>query len=230
MLSRVDTCWPAGDNGSMRTYFVLAPRLGAVKIGVTRSMASKRISDLQVGSGTPLVLVGEFTGNREAEFHKRFDAYKIHGEWFRISDGMIDLFKEDQNVAEMLRAARAFRAECDSLKSLKDLKRTISTVKKGAKERYESHRRDVIENRMVPAAERNIEREDNRQTVEDLVLWYVKRGYEPYDSVRMALEDKPFASRRKFKELVGLAGGRKRRGKAEERKLQFLEDSWNRKR
>lgn len=63
-------------------YFV-AGEIGAVKIGSARD-AEKRLRDLQCGSPIPLRILATVSGGLkvEAEYHRRFAAHRLHGEWF----------------------------------------------------------------------------------------------------------------------------------------------------
>lgn len=64
-------------------YFVLAQDTGRVKIGYAED-SEKRVIDLQVGSPELLVLVHEEKGGfkEEKEWHERFGAFRLQGEWF----------------------------------------------------------------------------------------------------------------------------------------------------
>lgn len=74
--------WPAFcDTGAV--YFIRDRVNDAIKVGHSRD-PSKRLSDLQVGSSTPLELIGVIAAAREIEriVHRQFYEGRIHGEWF----------------------------------------------------------------------------------------------------------------------------------------------------
>jgi hypothetical protein len=75
-------------------YFIVADSIGMVKIGTTRRLAV-RFSDLQVACPVPLRLAYHRPGDRriERQYHKKFDAYWSHGEWFHF-DGELRDFLE----------------------------------------------------------------------------------------------------------------------------------------
>lgn len=64
-------------------YFVFAPRMGLIKIGVASSVL-KRIKALQCATGEYLCLLGTLPGGHdvEAEIHRRFAESRVRGEWF----------------------------------------------------------------------------------------------------------------------------------------------------
>lgn len=75
----------SGGPGSEWVYIVEAG--GLFKIGVAQDV-TRRLRSLQTGSSVPLRLVGTVTGGyaREAELHKRFRPFRLHGEWFDLGD------------------------------------------------------------------------------------------------------------------------------------------------
>lgn len=64
-------------------YLVGSPLVTPVKIGTSRNPA-QRLSDLQIGSPVPLLLLWRTPGTRELErmLHDYFVHYRTHGEWF----------------------------------------------------------------------------------------------------------------------------------------------------
>lgn len=83
------TIWPAkvtepriGRYDGLRVYFIQAAT-GQIKIGIAANPAA-RLRDLQVGSPVALSLLCECEGGRpqEREYHRRFAAHRLHGEWF----------------------------------------------------------------------------------------------------------------------------------------------------
>lgn len=84
-------------NRRRAVYFIGAPLLGMVKIGVAKN-PYKRIDELQTGSPEILHMVGMYPleGREcEKEFHERFAEYRAHGEWFR-DEGELRRFLEKE--------------------------------------------------------------------------------------------------------------------------------------
>ena len=78
----------AGKTGCV--YFVQAEIGGPIKIGFTQGKPEVRLKALQTGSPFKLVLlkvIPKVTREQEWELHRRFSAYRLHGEWFR-EDGL----------------------------------------------------------------------------------------------------------------------------------------------
>lgn len=87
-----------------QVYFIEAVELGLVKIGCAND-ARSRLRDLQIGSPAPLTLKGVYhtddAQRLEASYHQRYDALRVHGEWFKIDDDLRELiddaFGPDEN-------------------------------------------------------------------------------------------------------------------------------------
>lgn len=95
-------------------YFVLAPEVGRVKIGVTNAHA-KRLAALQTSSPVQLEMLGWVEGDpqREKTYHKRFAEWRVRGEWFEyapeVAQGiaaLLTLEKERQEVEVSIAEAR----------------------------------------------------------------------------------------------------------------------------
>lgn len=73
-------------------YFILAANSGLIKIGSAVDPAS-RLRVLQTGSPEPLRLIRTIPGGAELErqLHRDFAADRVHGEWFRPSEVLLDL-------------------------------------------------------------------------------------------------------------------------------------------
>lgn len=73
-------------------YFARAGEDGPVKIGHAKDVRS-RLSSMQTGCPIPLTLLGVLPGGREreAEFHARFAALRVRGEWFRAEGALAEL-------------------------------------------------------------------------------------------------------------------------------------------
>jgi hypothetical protein len=65
-------------------YFIRAVNSGTIKIGVSND-PRRRLESMQTGSPEPLELLGVLPGgvDEERRLHRRFSAFRIHGEWFR---------------------------------------------------------------------------------------------------------------------------------------------------
>lgn len=89
-----------GDELVEYVYFVLSPTLEAVKIGRTTGIRG-RFYALQTASADKLQLLGLFPWFHEAEryFHNRFQAYRMHGEWFSV-EGRLKLFIDGEFTVE----------------------------------------------------------------------------------------------------------------------------------
>ena len=80
--------WPK----SQVVYFVGADDpFAPVKIGYASNLRN-RFNGLRYLSPQPLVILGYTEGSRddEAQYHKRFAHIRLHGEWFRRSDDLVD--------------------------------------------------------------------------------------------------------------------------------------------
>lgn len=66
---------------------------GRLKIGLARE-PEKRLRGLQAGSPVPLTLLAKIPGSLalEAQLHKRFEKYRLHGEWFADCSRIRDYF------------------------------------------------------------------------------------------------------------------------------------------
>lgn len=82
-------------------YFVLAPEVNRVKIGMSSSVGT-RLRSLQVSSPVILKCMGmiEFPSEYEARkqeksYHERFYSQHFNGEWFNCSENLIQQIKAD---------------------------------------------------------------------------------------------------------------------------------------
>lgn len=75
----------------MTVYFIQAIAGGPIKIGYARDV-EKRLRDLQCGSPFVLrVICTEEGGQKyEAQLHRRFAKWRLHGEWFRLEGELKD--------------------------------------------------------------------------------------------------------------------------------------------
>lgn len=77
---------------STHIYFILGIGTDKVKIGKTRDLKS-RLSGMQTGSPVKLVLVSYYMAmdSEERFLHDALKKYKANGEWFYLSDEIIDI-------------------------------------------------------------------------------------------------------------------------------------------
>jgi hypothetical protein len=79
-------------------YFVQAVPDGPIKIGSSREIA-ERMATLRTCSPLPLELLATqecrgYRGRRtERELHRRFAAHRLHGEWFRPHEEILDYIR-----------------------------------------------------------------------------------------------------------------------------------------
>ena len=73
-------------------YYIISVETKRVKIGFTTGHPLKRLKALQTGSPTKLSLLAIHPGDIEHEriLHNRFAGDCEHGEWFNITDELID--------------------------------------------------------------------------------------------------------------------------------------------
>ncbi|WP_311271064.1 GIY-YIG nuclease family protein [Sphingobium sp. WCS2017Hpa-17] len=72
-------------------YYIACTETRRVKIGFTSGNVMHRLRALQTGSAAPLVLIACHPGSMadEKRIHEQFDAQRVQGEWFDMSE---DLF------------------------------------------------------------------------------------------------------------------------------------------
>lgn len=119
------------------TYTVLPPSPGAprgefvyfmysagrIKIGYSRG-SEGRLKTLKTAAAFPPVIVLVMHGSMgdEADFHIRFHADRLHGEWFTLSPNIRRFLNRrlcDDGMATLDRAETEFRAYCASVLDLK---------------------------------------------------------------------------------------------------------------
>lgn len=83
----MDRCIP-------QIYFILAVGTGRVKIGTTINI-DQRMVDIQCGSPFPLLLLFCIDGGVQIErkIHKYLKKYRILGEWFDMTDEVVDFME-----------------------------------------------------------------------------------------------------------------------------------------
>ena len=93
----------------VKIYFIVCQETMRVKIGITEKDIGHRLKALQTGSPTELKLVSYEIGDKgyEKRLHDNFSKYHRHGEWFYMSDEILDYivekchYKNSQLVAYM---------------------------------------------------------------------------------------------------------------------------------
>jgi hypothetical protein len=75
-------------NNNSYVYFIGNKKEGIVKIGHTTRNPEKRLADLQTYSPFKLFLLGFAIAKIDAEkkYHRKFNKYRKHGEWFFLSE------------------------------------------------------------------------------------------------------------------------------------------------
>lgn len=76
----------------MCVYFLQAQHGGPIKIGFTQDLAC-RVRTLSTGSPSPLRVLAAAAGgtpDMEADLHTAFAAARLHGEWFRLTEDLVD--------------------------------------------------------------------------------------------------------------------------------------------
>ena len=76
------------DTRSQKTYFILNPLTGLIKIGKSADVEN-RIKLLKCGAGAELEILHIIDKNIESRLHKKFAKYRETGEWFDDRDGLI---------------------------------------------------------------------------------------------------------------------------------------------
>lgn len=86
---------PRGKARKLLTYFIRSEHGGPVKIGKSVNPQA-RLSSLQTGRHDRLVILKTVNGDREAEFHRKFQEFHESGEWFRCEGSLLEFVsKED---------------------------------------------------------------------------------------------------------------------------------------
>ena len=96
---------------SKKTYFLLAPSTGLVKIGCSNDPVGRMLDLRTMNAATvePLVVLR----TPEAELHERFAMCRHHGEWFRVCEKMIAYMEtiNEPYAADRLRLTKQDRHE-----------------------------------------------------------------------------------------------------------------------
>lgn len=96
------------------TYFLISKE-GPERIKIGRAFRVRdRFSSIQSGSPVKLALMGVLHGDREQEMHERFEAYRMHGEWFDASEELLLFIDENTTPWEDGRIAKNTTPACCS--------------------------------------------------------------------------------------------------------------------
>lgn len=78
-------------------YFFQSEDDGPIKIGVTTRPVNSRLSGIQADSPTKIKALGYIIGgiDKETELHRRFEAYRLHGEWFSPHPDILNFIKDN---------------------------------------------------------------------------------------------------------------------------------------
>jgi hypothetical protein len=87
---------PRRDESRGYIYFLRCPLNGLVKIGWTGVSPRMRLAGVGTMSPIRLEPIGVIPGPKvdEAEFHRRFEAFRSHGEWFRDNQELSELMAQ----------------------------------------------------------------------------------------------------------------------------------------
>jgi len=68
------------------------------KIGITRRSISKRMKEFKTGNASELLLIDSYNSkwgnNIESHLHRLFKEKRISGEWFKLDESDLTLFKD----------------------------------------------------------------------------------------------------------------------------------------
>lgn len=80
----------------MSIYMAMDDNTGTVKIGFSKNV-DDRINQLQTGCSGNLRVLRVLDGDQSTErwLHKRFNLYRVRGEWFRFHDDMLSINPPD---------------------------------------------------------------------------------------------------------------------------------------
>lgn len=78
---------------AIKTYFIQTQDGTAVKIGRTAVAVKKRLQSLQTSSPTLLRVVLVLDGDHEQFLHRRFQAHRLSGEWFRAVPEIVEFMQ-----------------------------------------------------------------------------------------------------------------------------------------
>lgn len=96
--SRLVAKYDGNTNYDPRVYFIMGTGTEKIKIGYSSNI-NNRLMELQIGSPVKLLIIGSFVGDiyDEQALHGYFDKYRARGEWFHLSDEIIDAIEIANN-------------------------------------------------------------------------------------------------------------------------------------
>ena len=104
---------------STNIYFIGSVEGGAVKIGKSNN-PEKRLAELQTGSSSKLFLYGVINNVKEEyelRLHRIFDHLRLEGEWFKLTDELIQFMVNIKNKASSdFRINNPYKTDSDLLK------------------------------------------------------------------------------------------------------------------
>jgi len=82
-------------------YFIQNGQNGDIKIGTSQS-PKKRLAELQIGTPSKLKLLKTINGNKndEMKLHQQFHHLKIRGEWFKLSDELLNYIRSKKGFVK----------------------------------------------------------------------------------------------------------------------------------
>lgn len=86
----------ARKNTAVRTYIMRSGNGGLIKIGKS-IRPEERLKALQTGAGCELEILTVIDGDKERELHKKFAEFRVFGEWFSDSQGLIEKYAASRN-------------------------------------------------------------------------------------------------------------------------------------
>ena len=108
-LAALSEKWSVSLPLKQKSYFLLAPALGLVKIGCSIN-PTQRMCDLRTMNAAetePLLVLRV----PELELHERFKLSRHHGEWFRVTFKMVHYLRD---ISEDDAADRLYQVICDA--------------------------------------------------------------------------------------------------------------------
>jgi len=113
-------------------YFIQVGLRGPIKIGYSKNeeAVKTRLETLQIGSHKQLNLMAYGTGSRsdESKLHKKFEKFRINGEWFKPSMELNRFIKRYYKVIKKRNAQIKAKLEELNNKTLKEILEETTTA------------------------------------------------------------------------------------------------------
>lgn len=112
-------------------YFIQQEISKAIKIGTTEQDITKRLRTIQTGSSEKLILRGVTHGGEREEqiLHIRYKKYRLHGEWFQLSEDVI-LSLLHQETDQVSNTRRVETIDCVDVKQYPQWHRNATPLQK----------------------------------------------------------------------------------------------------